>query len=303
MIGKCSRIDLWLSVFITSSILLYGSISWAQDKRNESSQAESKDLPEMPPQIYDKLLPATVKIILDKGNKNGSGSLVGLTPKGLAIILTACHVVARNFEDTNPTIPLEFHEDIQVKMATEVEPVPARAIPDFVDRANDLAFIVTNTPVSVGRIISYTSANDVKPGQKAAALGYPDSDKLSQTVGRITRRETNYLVFDAKIAPGSSGGPLINNAGRMVGMSIHVESNEGYAVDMNLVIPIVEGWLEKLELKKKWQHQKYTTALEKTVRDWRFLTGTMGGGTLIYILLSITDYGFPSPPGRPPEDN
>ncbi|MFQ5825080.1 MAG: serine protease [bacterium] len=241
-----------LQFLFTMWIILFHSImSLSQDK-------EKKDIPEMPAEIYNRLSPVTVKIICEGGETEGSGSIVGITNKGLVLILTTCHVVSTNFNDPDQDLPLEFYKDINVKIETELTLIQAIVLPRFVDRANDLAFIVTRKSVSEDRVISYTRSDKVKPGQRVAALGFPKTDELSQTLGTIDRLEGNYLIFNAEIAPGSSGGPLIDKYGRMIGLSTFTEENEGYAIHMNLVSSVVNGWLDKIKLKKKWKHKRYT---------------------------------------------
>lgn len=270
-------------------------------------QKRPEPLPEMSAKVYDKISPVTVKIIYDKGKKNGSGVIVGLTEKGRALILTACHVVAMNFEETDPDIALEFYKDIVIKTNTEVRLLRASVLPNYVDRTNDLALLATNVPVSVDNAIRYNRTDKVNPGETVAAFGYPSSDKLSQTVGRITRLESRYLVFDAKIAPGSSGGPLIDKHGRLIGVSTLIEgAKDGYAINMNLVLSVVENWLKGIKLKEKWEYQKYGTGFEKTVKSWPFLAGTgtilAGVGAYAYVQSNKNpspEEEFVKPLGRP----
>ncbi|MGH7453467.1 MAG: S1 family peptidase [bacterium] len=211
----------------------------------------------MPAKVYEKVAPVTVKIFCDRGRKIGSGVIIGLTDKGRALILTACHVVASNFEETDPDIGLELYKDIVIKTTTDVKLVRAGVIQGFVDRSNDLTLLATVEPVLIDKVIQYSLTNKVKPGEKVAAFGYPARDKLSQTVGRITRLESKYLVFDAKIRPGNSGGALVDKNGRMLGISTFVENEtEGYALNMSLVLPIVEEWLRGIKLNKQWKLEK-----------------------------------------------
>ena len=224
------------------------------------------------------------------------------------MILTTCHVVASNFDETDPNISLEFYKDIIIKTKTDIKLFRAAVIPDFVDRSNDLAIVATLEAVNVEKAIRYTRTDKINPGEKVAALGYPIKGKFSQTVGRVTGLEAKYLIFDAKIAPGSSGGPLIDGHGRMIGVSTLISGeNEGYAVNMNLVLAVVENWLKVVKLKEKWEYQKYATGFEKTIKSWPFLTGTgivlAGGGVLASGVLkkdSVTPLDeFPKPAGRP----
>ena len=79
-IGKSS-----LSLIVFLALISQSLNSWAQEK----------DLPRMPLKAYKNVSPVTVKIICNRGEKTGSGVIVGITPYGRALILTACHVVAK----------------------------------------------------------------------------------------------------------------------------------------------------------------------------------------------------------------
>ena len=83
-----------------------------------NSRGQEKDLPKMPAKAYNNVSPATVKIVCNKGEKTGSGVIVGITPYGRALILTASHVVAKEF---GPDLEeLEFYEKLAVKIPTEI---------------------------------------------------------------------------------------------------------------------------------------------------------------------------------------
>lgn len=56
-------------------------------------------------------------------------------------------------------------------------------------------------------------------GDKVYAVGSPLGMRDSVTSGIITRSDRNYLVTDAQILPGNSGGPLVNEAGEVLGVN------------------------------------------------------------------------------------
>ena len=256
------------------------------------AQPVPKELPEMPSKIYDQVAKVTVNIVCDNGRANGTGVVVGITPNGRALILTACHVVASNLKETDPDISWEFYSSNRFKSAAEVAPISAVVLPNYVDRANDLALLVTSERVTGNDVIVYTKIDGLKPGEKVAAFGYPQTDRLSQTVGRITRLEPKYLVFDARIAPGNSGGPLIDKNGRMIGVSTFVENkSDGYALHINLVSPIVEDWLREIKLGKQWKFEK----------DGFPLWPVIGGGVALGVGSVLLFSGGESAP--PPQEN
>lgn len=293
-------------LFLAILFFASGVTAWAQERR----QLKPRDFPEMDAKVYDKVSAVTVKIICDGGKKIGSGSIVGIADGGKALILTACHVISSNFEDPDPDLGLEYYDKIEVKTTDQLQPVPARIVPRFVDRANDLALIATSRPILVRQVISYTKSDKIKPGQKVAALGYPRSNELSLTVGRIvTRDNPKYLVFDAIIGIGSSGGPVVDADGRMIGMSSFLIQqqgvNLGYATNMNLVSSIVNGWLQRVRLEMKWQFEKDRSFFTSPL----FITGviiTAGAGIVGgFVLPSDGPSNLSTPPElpQPPDVN
>lgn len=273
--------------------------SWAQtEPQIPPPKLEKK---EMPAEVYKKVSPVTIRIICDNGKEFGSGALVGITKQGNGLILTCCHVVARNFSEKDPDIPLEFFTDIKVKISAEEKLKPASVLLNFVDRANDVALIGTNEPVIEERLISYTLSDKVKPGQVVAAFGFPNTEQINQTIGNFIRAQGNYLVFDAAIAPGNSGGPVVDKLGRMIGMATYVEGKEGYAISMNLVVSVVNPWLQNLKLKKVWQLKIEPTLLTRTYSDWRFVAGEVAitGVVLALLLKDQQRKDLPDPPPLP----
>jgi serine protease Do len=76
------------------------------------------------------------------------------------------------------------------------------------------------------------------------ALGYPlGQQSLKSTTGVISGHERHYIQFSAPVNPGSSGGPLLNSRGEVIGINsaaILEAQNVGYAIpinDLKLILP------------------------------------------------------------------
>ena len=295
---KNFKIEL-LKIFMLTSFFFFQNFNgWTQEQRAQDSQP----LPEISSKVYEKVSPATVKIICNQGEKIGTGTIVAITEKGEAVILTACHVVTSNWIDAaDPDIQLEFYQDIQIRTASELKPVAAAVIEKFVDKANDLAMISTKSPVGEESVISYANSDKVKPGEIVVAAGFPGTDELNLTVGRIIRRE-KYLIFDAKIDEGSSGGPLIDKKGRMIGLSTYIQKSdieeEGYATPINLITTVVDSWLNSVKLKVRWRKEK------SIFKSPLFISGAIiSASAILYVSGVFSGDGeegeFPMPVGRP----
>lgn len=269
---------------------------------NAQVDEEKKPIEQMSKDVYAKIAPLTV-MITNSENIPGTGTIIGISerPSGnQALILTACHVISSNYEDdaADMEIPLEYYDKIEVKIGRELSFVLAEVNPDYIDRSNDIAIITAPVSTGVDNAISYKE--EVNPGLKVAAFGFPHTDELNQTVGTIIREQGNYYVFDAGVKGGNSGGPLVDDNGNMVGMTTYVagDENEGYAIKVNLISTVVNNWLADTNLKQYW----------KKVEEGSFFTnpyvlGVTGAaiGVGIYLLLQKPDEEtfISDPPGRP----
>jgi serine protease Do len=88
--------------------------------------------------------------------------------------------------------------------------------------------------------IPYLSQGDsdtVRRSDEVLALGYPlGQQSLKSTTGVISGREHHLIQMSAAINPGSSGGPLLNTQGEVVGINssgIVEAQNVGYAIPIN----------------------------------------------------------------------
>ena len=103
----------------------------------------------------------------------------------------------------------------------------------------DLAFIKTSQEIPVVANIG----SDPEVGSRVAAVGYPMGGPWTLSQGRLVERidgsvygiAHEVLVFDAYIAPGNSGGPLLNRAGDVVGV---VFAKEAQGKEYGLAIPV-----------------------------------------------------------------
>jgi S1-C subfamily serine protease len=113
----------------------------------------------------------------------------------------------------------------------------------------DLAVIrVTNVrdlppPLPVG------SSADLKVGQAAFAIGNPfglDQSLTSGIISALSRRlptsggreVANVIQTDAAINPGNSGGPLLDSAGRLIGVNTAIYSPSGAYAGIGFAIPV-----------------------------------------------------------------
>jgi len=98
-------------------------------------------------------------------------------------------------------------------------------------------------PVSIGRSV------DLQVGQAAFAIGNPFGLDQSLTTGVISalkrrlpttggREISDVIQTDAAVNPGNSGGPLLDSAGRVIGVNTAIFSPSGANAGIGFAIPI-----------------------------------------------------------------
>src|SRR3984893_1680445 len=111
------------------------------------------------------------------------------------------------------------------------------------DRDTDLALLkidATNLPA-----LEFADSGDLKQGQLVLAFGSPLGLDNSVSMGVVSsvamqidpESPTIYVQTDAAINPGSSGGPLVDTAGHVVGVNTLILSQSGGNEGMGLAIP------------------------------------------------------------------
>jgi serine protease Do len=163
-----------------------------------------------------------------EGFSLGSGFLIN--PYGF--ILTNAHVV---FNAT----------DVQVVFSGRQEELPATIV--GMDRLTDTALlrIETDSPLSA---LPLGDSDDLSVGEMVVAVGNPLGLNHSVTSGLVSAKERvvpgartqllDFLQTDSTIHPGSSGGPLLNLRGEVVGINTAIASDAqsiGFAVPINTV--------------------------------------------------------------------
>src|SRR5207253_4398317 len=113
----------------------------------------------------------------------------------------------------------------------------------------DLAVIHISGVASLPPPIAVGTSSDLKVGQSAFAIGNPFGLDQSLTTGIISalkrrlptsggREITNVIQTDAAINPGNSGGPLLDSAGRVIGVNTAILSPSGTSAGIGFAIPI-----------------------------------------------------------------
>ncbi len=180
-------------------------------------------------EIYQTLLPSVVYI------KAGDGSGTGVVVNGDGFILTALHVV-----EGASTIEIAFADGTRTQASVMAS-----------DPANDIALLApeelpqTLVPAVLGASARLNVGDDVVAIGNQLGLGDSTTagvvSGLGRTAGRKNGADLKGLIqFDAAVNPGSSGGPLVNTRGEIVGIVVALANptEAGTFIGIGFAVPI-----------------------------------------------------------------
>ena len=177
--------------------------------------------------VYEKLNPAIVAITCDLGDGISSGTGCIINSNG--VILTSSHVI-------------EGAKEIEIKTSDEIKYNAEKLA--TIGENKDLALLKISSTKKFP-IVALGNSQDVRIGQKVLAIGNPFGFNGTLTTGIISRIDSkrNKLQTDAAINPGSSGGPLLNAYGEVIGInqSIYNPDNDKSNIGIGFAVPINEA--------------------------------------------------------------
>src|SRR5262245_52968801 len=153
--------------------------------------------------------------------------------------------------DTNGNIITNFHV-IQNASAAQVTLADqsnwqARLVGVAPDK--DVAVLKIDVPVNKLQPIPIGTSKDLQVGQRVFAIGNPFGldqtlttgiiSALNREIESVTRRPIQGVIqSDAAINPGNSGGPLLDSAGRLIGVNTAIYSPSGTSAGIGFAIPV-----------------------------------------------------------------
>jgi S1-C subfamily serine protease len=117
------------------------------------------------------------------------------------------------------------------------------------DPAHDLAVVLIGVGLDRPRPLAIGTSQDLKVGQKVFAIGNPFGLDWTLTTGIVSALERELptddnsvirglIQTDAPINPGNSGGPLIDSAGRLIGVNTAIYSPSGASAGIGFAVPV-----------------------------------------------------------------
>lgn len=168
--------------------------------------------------------------VIYSGNSLGSGFAIGEN-----CIITNAHVISDRY-------------DVQVKTYSgEVQDAYVVMMDDRLDIA------VLGVDGASYRPLQVADLSKISVGDDVFAIGAPNSLAFTLTKGVVSSKERyvnsqRYIQTDAAINSGNSGGPLLNDAGEVIGVNSYKMSDSeglGLAIPIDVVVTYLEtGELE-----------------------------------------------------------
>jgi S1-C subfamily serine protease len=118
-----------------------------------------------------------------------------------------------------------------------------------VEPDKDLAVLRISAPPEKLPPILVGTSKGLQVGQKVFAIGNPFGldetlttgvvSALGRTIESLTSRKIqNVIQTDAAINPGNSGGPLLDSAGRLIGVNTQIASPSGASAGIGFAVPV-----------------------------------------------------------------
>ncbi|MFH0943186.1 MAG: trypsin-like peptidase domain-containing protein [Candidatus Beckwithbacteria bacterium] len=221
--------------------------------------------------VVDEVSPAVVTVGVKKTEQLieqdiGSGFVISATE---GLVITNRHVVA--------------DLDAEYKIIT-FDNIELAAEKIYRDPINDMAIIKVTPPVNGLKTVKLGDSNNLKAGQTVIAIGTALGEfRSTVTTGVIsglgrgidagspyagmTERLDNVIQTDAAINPGSSGGPLLNSSGEVIGVNVAVSQagqNISFAIPINLVKDAINNFNATGKFSRPYLGVRYQMLSERT---------------------------------------
>jgi serine protease Do len=222
-----------LSVLIIMFLLFVGGISENESVYSKDTDLKSEEFVNVT--VYERINPAIVVVEaqLTDGLSSGTGCVINKN----GTILTSSHVIDKANYIEVTTYKGETYKAEILK----------------IDKENGDLAILKIKPDKAMSTITLGDSSLVKVGQKVLAIGNPFGFNGTLTTGIVSRidYERNKIQTDAAINPGSSGGPILNANGEVIGISQSIfnpDNNKsnigiGFAIPVNEVKKLVNAYI------------------------------------------------------------
>jgi 2-alkenal reductase len=226
---------LWLAgPYVRSSLFATG------EPRALTPRGELADFERVTTEIFEERSPAVALIVTTAAVRDMFGRTAQSAGTGSGFVWDAAgHIVTNNHV-------VEGAQEVRVRLGTErtYRAAVVGTAPDY-----DLAVLRPLEALEPVEPIPVGSSADLAVGQAVFAIGNPFGLSQSMSTGIIsalgrrlpaeTGREIRGVIqTDAAINPGNSGGPLLDSAGRLIGVNTAIYSETGSFAGVGFAVPV-----------------------------------------------------------------
>ena len=163
------------------------------------------------------------QLLMFGGSRESEGSGSGWVLDKEGHIVTNYHVIAGS-------------DVVSVALSESEDSFPAQIVGS--DPQNDIAVLKIDAPPELLFPVEIGESRTIRVGQKIYAIGNPFGLERTMTVGIISSLERtlrskndrlmkNIIQIDAALNQGNSGGPLLDNEGKVIGMNTAIATLTG----------------------------------------------------------------------------
>ena len=260
----------WQSPAQAQATLSQGGLSSASEVLRVSERFEAVARLVSPAVVYVEATKSSGPAAANKTRsveESGSGVIVRVSGQRNPLVITNNHVIAQ-----------AAPEQIAINLADGRLLRPGRV---WSDPESDVAILRLDGADTVTSATLGNSDN-ARVGQWVLAIGSPFGLNQTVTHGIVSARERgqislgstirikDFLQTDAAINPGSSGGPLINLDGEVIGINTAIASHNGsnsgvaFSIPINLVNRVINQVLEKGSVSRGYLGMQLADSFEPT---------------------------------------
>ena len=227
--------------------------------------------------IAERAMPSVVQVVIYDitGTQRGQGSGFFIEP---GKILTNAHVV-ENAYSAEIFSDIEYYDQVTVLKS---------------DKGVDLALIVVDDRGE--STLALEEKQEIRPGQRIIAIGNPMGLKQTVSDGLVSAirgipGEIQVIQISAPISPGSSGGPVLNQEGRVIGVA-SAGLSEGQNLNFAIGIETIMDFLTKPDNPRQLQ-EAGSRVLWRVALKWivtivlGLIALVFGGGWWIILIIIL----------------
>jgi len=190
--------------------------------------------------LFDEAAPSVAYITTEQVRATGLFTAAAAQGAGSGFVWDAAGHVVTNYH------VVEGARRVLVRLdsADAIEARVIGAAPEY-----DLAVVKLAKVPRALRPIPLGSSGDLRIGQAVVAIGNPFGLQRTLTQGIVSaldrelpttdfREVAGVIQTDAAINPGNSGGPLLDSAGRLIGVNTAIRSASGSSAGVGFAIPV-----------------------------------------------------------------